>query len=82
MPALKEMSLVQHQRGRTAEAVRLLQRARDVSPDDGEIHFNLAALLLMSKPPNMREAEQSYRRALMLGEERDEHIEQLLAPKR
>lgn len=81
VPALKEMSLIQHNRGRTAEAVRLLQRARDVAPDDGETCFNLAALLLMSKPPNVREAEQLYRRALMLGEERDEHIERMLSPK-
>lgn len=81
VPALKEMSLIQHNRGRTAEAIRLLQRARDVAPDDGETCFNLAALLLMSKPPNVREAEQLYRRALMLGEERDEHIERMLSPK-
>lgn len=79
IPALKEMAILSQAQGRTADAVQMLQRARKANPDDGEVLFNLSALMLMSDPPNVREAEQLYRRSLLLGEERDEQIERRLS---
>ncbi len=81
-PALKEMALLLQAEGRTADAIQMLERARKAHPDDGEVLFNLSALMLMSDPPRVREAEQLYRRALLLGEERDEQIEQRLSSPR
>lgn len=77
--ALKELAILLKAEGRTSEAIRMLERAREANPDDGEVLFNLSALLLMSNPPNVKEAEPLYRRALMLGEERDEQIERRLS---
>jgi Flp pilus assembly protein TadD len=80
--AMKELSLLYHSRGRVVEASDLLRKALKYAPEDGEIHFNLAALMLMNKPPNYREAEKLYRKSLMLGEERDENIEKMLSQQR
>lgn len=77
---LKELAILLQAEKKTPEAIRMLERAQKVQPDDGEVLFNLSALLLMSNPPKVKEAETLYRRALMLGEERDEQIERRLSP--
>ena len=76
--ALKELALLLNEMNHTEEAIPLLRRAIEAHPEDGEAHFNLAAVLLMSQPPDFREAEKMYRKALKLGEERDEKIEHML----
>ncbi len=58
-----------------------LQRAIELSPDYANAHFNLALMYLERKPPAMELAKRHYDKALSLGAERDEIMEQKLKEK-
>lgn len=59
-------------------ALAELQRAIELNPDYGIAHFNLAALYLDQKPPAKTLARRHYDKAMSLGVEKDEIIEQKL----
>ena len=64
--------------GWTDAAVTELQRAIEISPDYGLAHFNLAAMYLDQKPPAIALAKRHYDRAMTLGVEKDDVLEQKL----
>ena len=64
--------------GWTDAAIAELQRAIEISPEYGLAHFNLAAMYLEQKPTSTSLARRHYDRALALGVERDEVLEQKL----
>ena len=59
-------------------ALSELQRAIELNADYGIAHFNLATIYLEQKPPATTLAQRHYKRALELGVEKDEVIEQKL----
>ncbi len=59
-------------------ALSELQRAIEINADYGIAHFNLATIYLEQKPPSKSLAQRHYKRALDLGLEKDEVIEQKL----
>ncbi|MDB6073897.1 MAG: nrfG [Verrucomicrobiaceae bacterium] len=59
-------------------ALSELQRSIEINPDYGIAHFNLATIYLEQKPPARSLAQRHYQRALELGLEKDEVIEQKL----
>ncbi|MDB6137948.1 MAG: nrfG [Verrucomicrobiaceae bacterium] len=59
-------------------ALSELQRAIELNADYGIAHFNLATIYLEQKPPSLTLAQRHYTRALELGVEKDEVIEQKL----
>lgn len=78
-PAIRrELATVYYGLNRLVDAADMFRSVLKLDPNDGESHFNLAAVLLMSDPPWQAEAATHYREALRLGEPRDESIEKLL----
>jgi chromosome segregation ATPase len=75
----RDLAQMYYDGGRLREADAVFRSILAKHPDDGQTHFNLAAVLLEADPPRLEEAERHYREALRLGEERDEAIEQRLA---
>lgn len=59
-------------------ALSELQRAIELNSDYGIAHFNMATIYLEQKPPAKSLAQRHYQRALELGVEKDEVIEQKL----
>lgn len=55
-----------------------LQRAIALNPDYANAHFNLALMYLERKPPALELAKRHYDKALALGAEKDELVEQKL----
>lgn len=55
-----------------------LQRAIELKPDYANAHFNLALMYLDRKPPAVELAKRQYEKALSLGAEKDEIVEQKL----
>lgn len=78
-PAIRrELASVYYGLNRLGDAADMFRSVLDFDPNDGETHFNLAAVLLMNDPPWPAEAARHYQEALRLGEPRDENIEKLL----
>ena len=59
-------------------ALAELQRAIEINPDYGIAHFNLATIYLEQKPPAVSLAQRHYKKAIALGMEKDEVLEQKL----
>lgn len=55
-----------------------LQRAIELAPDYGIAHFNLGLMYLEQKPPAIELARRHYQKALSLGVEKDEVLEDRL----
>lgn len=55
-----------------------LQRSIELNPDYGNAHFNLALMYLERKPPAIELAKRHYEKAVALGAERDELVEEKL----
>jgi tetratricopeptide (TPR) repeat protein len=55
-----------------------LQRAIEIKPDYANAHFNLALMYLDRKPPAIELAKRQYEKAVSLGAEKDELVEQKL----
>jgi tetratricopeptide (TPR) repeat protein len=66
------------QKGSQAAAGKELKTATELDADYADAHFNLAVVLATTNPPNRREANEHYERALKLGAERDPALEQLI----
>jgi tetratricopeptide (TPR) repeat protein len=58
-----------------------LQRAIELKPDYANAHFNLALMYLDRKPPSVELARRHYQKAIALGAEKDEVVEQKLKAK-
>lgn len=58
-----------------------LQRAIALNPDYANAHFNLALMYLERKPPALELAKRHYDKAVALGAEKDEVVEQKLKEK-
>ena len=58
-----------------------LQRAIELKPDYANAHFNLALMYLDRKPPARELARRHYERALALGAEKDDIVEEKLQAK-
>lgn len=58
-----------------------LQRAIELKPDYANAHFNLALMYLDRKPPSLELARRHYSRAVALGAEKDEVVEEKLKGK-
>ena len=58
-----------------------LQRAIELKPDYANAHFNLALMLLERKPPAVALAKKHYEKAVALGAEKDELVEEKLKDK-
>ncbi|MCE9520631.1 MAG: tetratricopeptide repeat protein [Verrucomicrobia bacterium] len=55
-----------------------LQRAIELKPDYANAHFNLALMYLDRKPPSVELAKRHYNKAVTLGAEKDEVVEEKL----
>lgn len=77
---VRDLAVAQYQTGRYDEAAKNYRAVVEMKPDDGQAHFNLAALLLLQKEPARDDARQHYDKALALGEARDPAIEKKLNP--
>ena len=58
-----------------------LQRAIELKPDYANAHFNLALMYLDRKPPALELARRHYEKAVSLGAEKDEVVEEKLKEK-
>ena len=58
-----------------------LQRAIELKPDYANAHFNLALMYLDRKPPSVELAKRHYAKAVALGAEKDEVVEEKLKGK-
>jgi tetratricopeptide (TPR) repeat protein len=58
-----------------------LQRAIELKPDYANAHFNLALMYLDRKPPSVELARRHYNKAVALGAEKDEIVEEKLQGK-
>jgi tetratricopeptide (TPR) repeat protein len=58
-----------------------LQRAIELKPDYANAHFNLALMYLDRKPPSVELARRHYGKAVALGAEKDEVVEEKLKAK-
>jgi Flp pilus assembly protein TadD len=75
----RDLGVALYALGRTEDATERYREVVRLSPNDGQAHFNLAALLLMQRNPPKDEARAMYEKALQLGEARDASIENKLA---
>lgn len=74
----RELGAARFDAGRPDPAAEAFQRAVQIDPTDGESWFNAAVCILKSPSPNLEKAAEMYRKAIELGEQRDERIEQRL----
>ncbi|MCE9615132.1 MAG: tetratricopeptide repeat protein [Lentisphaerae bacterium] len=65
--------------GQPDRAAGFVRQALQVDPDSAEAHYNLARVLLVTKPPQPTEAEIHYERAIELGAAPDSDFKRLLA---
>ncbi|MGQ9661841.1 MAG: tetratricopeptide repeat protein [Kiritimatiellia bacterium] len=64
--------------GRTADAERQNLTALELNPRLAEACYNLTRLLLLKEPPNLQSAHRYYLKALELGAQPDEEVEEAL----
>jgi len=74
----RELGAALHDARRFDEAAATFIAAAALEPDDGLSWFNAAVCLLKTSPPKRERAAECYRRAIELGEPKDERIEQRL----
>ncbi|MCX7818849.1 MAG: tetratricopeptide repeat protein [Kiritimatiellae bacterium] len=74
----RELGSALHDAGRYDEAAATFIAAAGLEPDDSLSWFNAAVCLLKTDPPKRQRAAECYRRAIELGEPKDERIEQRL----
>lgn len=76
----RDLAIALYKAGRIADAIAEYREVIRLSPDDGQSHFNLATMLMMTKDPPVEEARLLYERALALGEPPDAALESKLRP--
>jgi len=73
---LRELARLNFETLRYREAAELFERVGAADPQDGVSWFNAAVSWLKQDPPNIERAARCYRKAVELGEPRDERLEQ------
>lgn len=73
--ALIALSSVYLARNDSSTALRKMELALSIAPENPEVNFNMAQLLLAVDPPNPEESMKYYKKAISLGAETDEELE-------
>lgn len=76
----RDLAIALYKLQRLDEAVAEFREVIRLAPNDGQSHYNLAALLMMSRSPPVEEARALYQRAIALGEPPDAALEKRLQP--
>jgi Tfp pilus assembly protein PilF len=72
------LGITASQKGWQDASIKELETAIDLDPNYGDACFNLAVVYAMENPPNKDLARKYYQRAISLGAEPDQGLEQLL----
>ena len=72
------LGITASQKGWQDAAQKELETAVVIDPNYADAHFNLAVVFATMQPPNKEKARQHYKRAIELGAEPDNNLEQLV----